>query len=428
MNTPLTPEDRERFDIVSQCIARTFTNAEAAAKLRLTIRQVQNLKREVRENGEQGIVHGNRGKESNRSIDTRVRAAAIAFMQKKKHHDFGPTFMQEQLLKQKGISIATETARSIMTEVGIWKVKSRRGSAIHREWRQRMALRGELVQFDGSYHDWFERGTEACLLGAIDDATGRVPHAVFEDNEGVVAVFRFWWAYIERHGRPGAIYLDKFSTYKLNHKGAVDNPDLMTQFQRAMSELDVRVICANSPEAKGRVERLFGTLQDRLVKEMRLAGVKTKEEANVFLKKKYLPDHNWRFSVAPRNAGDAHRPLTNELRAQLPAIFSVQSSRRVNNDYTLRFKNQWLQLKASKGVAVYKGDIVTLEERLDGSTHVRLRNVYLEFQALPERPTPSKKKVTALVKKKPAWKPAADHPWRKEKARAAEEKAQRNNS
>jgi len=425
MDTPLTPPERERFDIVSQCIARIITNAEASAKLHLTVRQIQNLKREVRANGEQGVVHGNRGRPSNRKIRADIRSRTVTFLKEEKHHDFGPTFAMEQLQKHENIVLSDETIRSIMTSENLWKVRSRRGPAIHRQWRERKAMQGELVQFDGSYHDWFEDGTEACLLAAIDDATGQILQAQFEDNEGVAAVFRFWWHYLETQGLPVAISLDKFGTYKLNHKGAVDNPELMTQFQRAMAELGIRVICANSPQAKGRVERLFGTLQDRLVKEMRLADIDVRK-ANQFLAEIYLFDHNQRFSVEARTQGNAHRVLTKELRIQLPAIFSVQSKRRVNNDYTVRFKNQWLQLKATKGVAVYKGDIVTLEERLDGSLHVRLRNTYLEHQVLPERPKPSKKKVTALIKKKSNLKPAADHPWRKEKARAAGQKRQRN--
>lgn len=423
MQHTLTSLERERFDIVSSCIAGTTTNAVAATKLGVSIRQLQRLKRVVEKDGESGIRHGNRGQTSNRAIPTETRDAVIAFMKEEKHQDFGPTFVQEQLVKQKNIVLSVETVRSILSSEKLWKPKRRRAAGVHREWRERMTLYGALVQFDGSYHDWFEDSTQACLLAAIDDATGRV-YAVFEDNEGVRAVFRFWWAYVEAHGRPAAIYLDKFSTYKLNHKGAVDNTELMTQFQRAMKELDMQVINANSPEAKGRVERLFGTLQNRLVKEMRLAGISDRDCANTFLKETYLPEHHARFGVVARTEGDAHRPLTQELRAQLSAIFSVQSTRRVNNDYTVQFKNRWLQLKATIGVAVYKGDVVTIEERLDDSLHVRLRHTYVEYEVLPERPRRSRKKVVALVKHTPT-KPAINHPWRKAAARAAELKKTR---
>ena len=238
-------------------------------------------------------------------------------------------------------------------------------------------------------------------------------HAVFEDNEGVLAVFRFWRAYIERHGRPVALYLDKFSTYKINNKNAVDNAEFMTQFERAMKELDIRVICANSPEAKGRIERLFGTLQDRMVKELRLAGAQTRDEANQFMRGAYIADHNRRFSVPAQNAGDAHRPLSMDHRAKLSSIFSLQSKRRVRNDYTVQFKTRWFQLEAKQKTSVYKRDEVIIEERLDASIHIRLKNVYLNYRELLERPQRVRVPLAALTRQKPDWKPPPDHPWRK---------------
>jgi hypothetical protein len=423
MHNQLTPNDRERYQIIRACTEGESTNAEAAAKLRLTVRQVRRLKRKIEKEKASGILHGNRGKRSNRAIAAETRQTVITFMKEAKHRDFGPTFAQEQLLKQKRIVLSVETVRSILIKENLWKPKQRRTPGIHREWRERMAMQGELVQFDGSYHDWFENGTEACLLAAIDDATSGV-EALFEDNEGVYAVFRFWWRYVEHHGRPVAIYLDKFSTYKINHQSAVDNAELMTQFERAMQELTIRVICANSPEAKGRIERLFGTLQDRLVKELRLSGIADRNRANEFLEKTYVPEHNARFSVEPKTQGDAHRPLTEELQVRLPSIFSVHSERRVNNDYTIRFKSVWYQLKATTGVAIFKGDTVTLEERLDGSVHIRLRTTYLTYEVLPERPRPAKTPAVALVKKSTAHTPSPDHPWRKTAARAAKDKKQ----
>lgn len=284
----LTPEERERFDVINACIAGEITNAEAAARVHLSIRQTQRLKRRVEEHTEQGIIHGNRGKASNNATDEKTVAAVETFLKEEKHRDFGPTFAMEQLVKQKGIVLGLETLRRLMVKKGRWKEHQRRAVGIHREWRERVAMYGELVQFDGSYHDWLENGNEECLLAAIDDATGTIMRALFDDNEGVHAIFRFWWRYTETHGLPEAIYLDKFSTYKVNHKAAVDNAELITQFERAMGELGVKLIKANSPEGKGRIERLFGTLQDRLVKEMRLADIKDRDSANRFLKETYL--------------------------------------------------------------------------------------------------------------------------------------------
>jgi len=423
MGDILTPEERERYDIIRACIDGDLTNAEAGARLRITIRQVRRLKRAVEEHAEAGAVHGSRGRVSNRANDPRVVSAIVSFLKHAKHRDFGPTFAKEQLAK-KGIVLGVETLRTLMINEGLWKVRQRRGPAIHREWRERMGMHGELVQFDGSYHDWFEDGTEQCLLAAIDDATGVVPRAVFDENEGVHAVFRFWWEYIKEHGRPVAVYLDKFSTYKVNHKNAVDNAEMMTQFERAMRELDIKLIKANSPEAKGRIERLFGTLQDRLVKEMRLRDIDARDAANSFLDTEYLPDHNVRFAVDAQHEGDAHRPLTEKLCARLPAIFSVQSMRNVNNDFTIRFKNRWFQLSATQDTTVYKSDVVTTEERLDGTIHVRLKETYLAYTELPDRPTRVRMRVTALTKEKPRWKPPAGHPWR----RAAAAEADRKNS
>jgi len=424
MEISLTPLEQERFDIIRSCIDRDITNAEAAARLGLKIRQVQNLKRAVEKDGKRGIVHGNRGRISNHATHPETAYAAVEYLNKEKHRDFGPTFAREKLA-ERGVVLGTETLRMLMIKEKLWKPRRRHGPAIHREWRERMSMYGELVQFDGSYHDWFETGKEACLLAAIDDARGTIS-AVFEDNEGVRAVFRFWWTYIETNGLPVAIYLDKFSTYKINHKNAVDNAEMLTQFERAMTELNVRVICANSPEAKGRIERLFGTLQDRLVKEMRLTDIKSREDANRYLADEYLADHNKRFSVTPRQEGDAHRPLTKELREKFPSIFSIQSERRVNNDYTIRFKSRWFQLEATQDTTVYKRDAVTIEERLDGILHIRLNNIYLAYTELPERPKRIRMLVTALTSEKPRWKPPADHPWKKAAARAAALKKLRN--
>lgn len=409
----LTPEERARYTTVRSCLDGDITNAVASARLGLTVRQLQRLKRAVRKDGEAGVIHGNRSRTPHNATDEKTVASVIIFLKKKNHRDFGPTFAMEQLAKQEKIILSRETVRTIMRTNDLWKPKPRKGPVIHREWRERRALFGELVQFDGSYHDWFENNGKECLLAAIDDATSIISRAVFDANEGVHAVFRFWWKYIETHGLPVAIYLDKFSTYKINHKTAVDNEELMTQFKRAMKELDVEVINANSPEAKGRIERLFGTLQDRMVKEMRLADIKDAEAANRFLADTYIPDHNERFAVAVRQEGDAHRPLTKELIAKLPSIFSVQSERTVTNDFTLRFKNKWYQLAAQQEIAVYRGDTVTIEELLDGTVHIRLNDTYLMFSLINKLDRIVRPRVTASMKERPRWKPPADHPWRR---------------
>ena len=405
----LTDNEKYRYDIIRSCIDSDITNKEASIRLGLKIRQVQMLKRAIESTGVQGIVHGLKYKPAHNSTSTETVKKITTFFKNKKHKDFGPTFAQEKL----GIVMSVETLRTIMITNGLHKEKKRRGPQIHREWRERMSAKGELVQFDGCYHDWFENQEEHCLLAGIDDATSEIIKAVFDGNEGVPAVFCFWWSYIITYGRPVAIYLDKFSTYKINHKNAVDNPKWMTQFERAMKELGIRVICAHSPEAKGRVERLFLTLQDRMVKEMRLADSKDPDSANQFIHKQYIPDHNKRFSVRARNESDAHRPLTDDIRNKLNSIFSIQSKRKVNNDYTIQFKNEWFQLEATQDVTVYKRDEVLIEERLNETVHIRLKDTYLTYHTLPERPKKISIPVVALTSKAPLWKPPENHPWRK---------------
>ncbi len=407
----LTAREQERYDTVRSCIDGDITNKEASVRLGLKIRWVQMLKRAVENSGKKGAIHKSKGQAPPNITSDTVTEKVVSFFEQKKHQDFGPTFAQEKLASL-GTVMNPETLRLLMIKKNLWKPKLRRGPQIVREWRERKESFGELVQFDGSYHDWFENGAEECLLAAIDDATSRIIHAVFEDNEGVLAVFRFWKAYIEAYGRPVAIYLDKFSTYKVNHKNAVDNAEFITQFKRAMTELDIRVITANSPEAKGRVERLFGTLQDRMVKEMRLCDMKAQNEANLYIYEKYIPDHNRRFGVPAKNTNDAHRSLSDELQKELPAIFSVKSKRVVNNDYTIQFKNQWLQLKDTQKATIYKRDKVIIEERLDETVHIRFKDTYLEYKVLPARPKPVYVPVVAITTKKPFHKPPKDHPWR----------------
>ena len=227
-------------------------------------------------------------------------------------------------------------------------------------------------------------------------------------------MFGFWQGYVRALGRPIAIYLDKFSTYKVNHKNAVDNSDLITQFQRACRELGITLITANSPQAKGRIERLFLTLQDRLVKELKLRGICDIAAANKFLKEEFIPDFNKRFSVVPKNKNDLHRQLSDFQSSNIAAIFSIQSQRRVQNDFTIRFKNRWIQIAKEQAVTVRRKDEILIEERLDGSLAIRLRDKYLNFKILPAKPLKTKELITVIPAKKTAIKPPADHPWRQQ--------------
>lgn len=414
----MSKKDLDRYDIIQRIRRQEINGTVAAGLLHLSVRQTKRLKAKVVKNDAAGLIHGNRGKESHNRLSDEERERIVKLL-RKHYYDFKPTFASEKLLEDHEIDRDPKTIRQIMIKEELWKPKLKRAGGEHRSWRERRAAYGELEQFDGSYEHWFEdRGPEVCLLAAIDDATGRITKAEFAAHEGVFPVFGFWSDYLMKNGKPRAIYLDKFSTYHMNQPLAKENPDTLTQFQRAMSELHIEVIPANSPQAKGRVERLFGTLQDRLIKELRLAGISNAKEANQFLKNIFIPKYNRRFAVAPRSESDLHQPLSAKEQKELGGILARQDERTVQNDFTFSFKNQWYQLIAKQSVTVCKKDVVIVEERLDGSVHVRLRGKYLNYELLPERPKRAAAKIPWVI---PAGlpapavatrKPAPNHPWR----------------
>jgi len=399
---------------LGELIQGQIDGTEASMKMGISVRQVKRLKKRYLEKGAKGLIHQSRGNLGSRKTDTNIEKQVVDII-KDKYSDFGPLMACEKLTELHGIQLGRETIRRIMITAHIWKMKERKKPEYF-AWRERMASYGELLQFDGSYHPWFEGRNplilEACLLASIDDATGKITFAEFAANEGVEAVFWFFWKYILEHGIPMGVYLDKFSTYKINHPAAVDNHDLMTQFQRATKALNINLITAHTPQAKGRVERLFQTLQDRLVKELRLHNISTIPEANVFLRNTFIPWFNSRYAVVPRSTADMHRPVPDGVRTQLPSIFSTQSVRSVNNDFTIQFKNTWYQLKEIQPMTVHKGDKVMMEERLDGTVHIQCKGQYLDAFTLPERPKKARTNPLILTTHKLNWRPPADHPWR----------------
>lgn len=383
----MSKRNLDRYDIIRRLLRQEINGTAAARLLSLSIRQVRRLKAGVREHGAKALVHALTGMISNHRIPETERARIVQLL-KRKYAGFGPTFAAEKLREIHGIRHDPETVRRIMLRASLWTKRRGKTKTEHRLWRMRRSALGEMLQFDGSYHDWFEgRGgiKEACLLAAIDDATGSIMQAEFKAHEGIVPVFGFWKRYIETHGKPRAIYLDKFSTYKMNGAIAKENPDLKTQFGRALTDLGIEAIFANSPQAKGRVERLFDTLQDRLVKEMRLAGIDSALAANEFLTKTFIPAFNAKFSVIPASPADLHRPLTARELAALPSVFSRHEARTIQNDYTFSFKNLWYQIEKVQPLTVCRKDVVTVEEWLDGSVHVRLRSKDLNYAILPDR-------------------------------------------
>jgi len=274
------------------------------------------------------------------------------------------------------------------------------------------------VQLDGSDHDWFEgRGPRCVLILYIDDATSRLLYAQFVDVEDTLTLLRTTKAYLGLHSRPVAFYVDKDSIYKVNRNATLEeelqDSSPITQFTRAMTELGIEVICANSPQAKGRVERSFNTHQDRLVKELRLAGISDKQSANQFLRKTYLPAHDARFAVPPANTTDAHRPLLRTHR--LDEILSIRMPRVLANDYTLSCQKRFFQILADQPIRIRPKNTLLVETRLDGSIHLRFKAHYLKFKAIDKKPTPPQPLPRAikelLAKPKTLYRPPASHPW-----------------
>jgi hypothetical protein len=251
------------------------------------------------------------------------------------------------------------------------------------------------------------------LLASIDDATGVPTKLEFVNWEGVKNVFSFWRGYLRSKGKPVSIYLDRHSTYKKNQRSVFDDPACLTQFERAMKDLNIKVIQAYSPQAKGRIERLFETLQDRLVKELRLAGINNVSQANQFVREVFLPRFKARFAVRAAKRGNLHNPLTKWEQDNIESVFSIHSQRVVNNDFTVKFKGLWYQLAEQQPLLVRPRDRVRVEERLDGTTALSLKNKLLDFAVLPERPVRMKMPVIALTRVKPTWRPPANHPWRR---------------
>ena len=397
------------------------SQAEAAKALSLSARQIRRLCVRVKSQGARGVVHGLRGRPSNNQVDPGLLERALCALHQPLWERFGPTFAGEKLEKYHGIRLSKETVRRLMVQTDLWLLTGRRGWK-HRQWRQRRPSLGLLVQLDGSDHDWFEgRGPKCVLLIYIDDATSQILYGEFVDAEATLPLMRSTWSYLKRWGRPAAFYVDKDSIYKVAKAAGYQSLSIeppLTQFTRAMKDLGVDVITADSPQAKGRVERGFNTHQDRLVKELRLRGISTMADANRYLLDEYLPEHNAHYAVEAASPVDAHRPL--EPNHRLDRILSLRTPRVVANDYTVRHRNKFFQVLKQQRVRLRPRDQVEVEERLDGSTHLRFKDSYLDFNDLgknPYRPTYQTRLSEARrYGPQPAsstvWRPPQEHPWR----------------
>ena len=377
----MSQRERDRLKVMAPVLERERTQAEAARLLKRCVRQVRRLQRRLEKEGDAGLIHRLRGRPSNHRRDPSLRERAVAIY-RKEMPDFNLTMASEKLAAR-GLAVPARTLRDWLAAAGVWKPKSRWDP--HRTRRERRACFGELVQADGSHHDWLEgRGPWRVLVAMIDDATSKVT-ARFYAGETTEAYMDLLWRYLRRHGRMVALYVDRDSIFRAEDQHPDDPRPCMTQLSRALEELQVERILAHSPQAKGRIERFFDTAQDRLVKELRLAGACTIEEANAVLAKIFLPWFNRRCSVKPASSNDAHRPCHPSMR--LESLFSFQERRHVANDYTIRLDNQLYQL-LGPAPALRRDAWVTVEKRLDGTLHLRLGKTYLAYKVVGPAPRP----------------------------------------
>jgi DNA-binding Lrp family transcriptional regulator len=388
----MSATDRDGLKVLHEVGKGHLTQKQGGEQLGVTERWVRELVARMRKEGDGGILHRLRGRASNRKIEEKRRREAVQLV-KAKYGDFGPTLAWEYLGQREGIGVSKETRRQWLIAEGVWRRKKRRVEEVH-EWRPRRSCRGELVQWDTSEHDWLEgRGEKLYLIAMIDDASSRLqarlaPHDSTEENLRVLK------SYLEQWGRPLAFYTDKAGLFQVNRPASREEElageEARTQIGRALEELGIEWIAAHSPQAKGRIERCFGTLQDRLVKGLRVAGASTLQGANAYLEGEFLPEWEERFTQEPGRALDAHRALGRE--PDLAAILSQVESRVVTNDSTLRFEGQSYR-RAREGIrAGLRGSRVRVERRLDGTVAVRFRSRYLaiarcEVQA-PSAPVP----------------------------------------
>ena len=401
----LSIHELKRLQIIQQAMDKQITQKMAASILGVSHRQIKRLVRAVRKSGAQGVVNKSRGHPSNRRIADEIKDKILALC-REKYHDFGPTFACEKLLEQDGIKISDETIRRWLSE-GPQEKRKRKKKKVHRKWRERKACFGAMVPVDGSHHKWLEgRGPELVLMAYIDDASSTV-FAWFYDYEGILPAMDSFERYMRKYGLPQSVYLDRHTTYKSTRKltpeeelEGIRRP--LSQFERALGELGVEVIHAYSPQAKGRVERLFGTLQDRLVKEMRLKGISTKEEANKFLKA-YMPSFNKKYGVIAADLTDVHRKPSADM--DIDSILCIRIERFVKKDSTVTLDGKLYLIEEE---CVTKK--ILLEKHIDGSLHIVSKGVHLKYKEITERPKREQKKT---VRQRKPTKPSKDHPWRR---------------
>jgi len=408
----MSRRERKRLELLSRVRRSELTLAKAAELLDLSYRQAKRVYRRYREEQDAGLVHRLRGRVSNRRMQGTEREAVLK-LYRERYADFGPTLAVEYLVREDGQKLSVSTLRRWLMSAGLWK--TRKAGPIHRRWRARKEHVGEMLQMDGSHHDWFEgRRGWAVLMVMIDDATNRTYGQFFEEETTAAAMTTFR-RYVERSGLPRSLYVDRAGIYEPTREATVDEElaetGPLTQFGRAMQELEVELICAHSPQAKGRVERRHGVFQDRLVKAMRLARLNDLDVANQFLEETFLPELNARFTVEPKHRADLHRRVAKGV--QLADVLSFQEARVVQSDWTVQWRCRHFQLtEANQRLALVRQKVLVCE-RLDGTVHLKYRGRELPFEELADRPpraAATSQGPTGLGRV--GTRPTADHPWR----------------
>jgi transposase len=408
----MSTKELSRLEVMQKLSEKRMSQKEAGAMLHVSTRQIKRLLKTYRKKGAAGLVSKQRGRKGNNRLAEDVKKRALNFL-KTKYQGFGPTLAHEKLVEKEKLKLSDESVRQLMIAEGLWKARKVKKVVTH-QLRERRACFGELIQIDGSPHDWFEGRAKACvLLVFIDDATGKLVQLLFVDSESFFSYCAAAEGYFSQQGKPVAFYSDKHSIFRVNQPSAGSHDDL-TQFGRAMQELDIQIICANTPQAKGRVERVIQTLQDRLPKEMRLRQIKSREAGNAYLPE-FLMDFNQRFAEPPRSDVNLHRPLT--PKEDLARILTWQETRTLSKNLTLQFHKTVYQIQTERPSYALRNAQVTVCLNAQDNITILYNGKSLPFtvynqQAQQAEVVSAKQLALALREKRLPSKPAPDHPWR----------------
>jgi len=412
METLLSMSTKElsRLEVMQRLSKKRMSQKEAGEILHLSTRQIKRLLKRYKRQGAAGLISKHRGHQAANRLSESVKKRALDLL-RTKYQGFGPTLAHEKLVEKEKIKLSVESVRKIMIEENLWKSRKLKKIVTH-QLRERRACFGELVQIDGSPHDWFEGRAEPCvLLVFIDDATGKLVELQFVDSESFFSYAQAAVEYFKRFGKPVAFYSDKHGIFRVNQASA-GSSDTLTQFGRAMRELDIQIICANTPQAKGRVERANQTLQDRLPKEMRLLGIRSREDGNAYLPE-FMADFNQRFADDPRSGVDAHRPLT--TKDDLTRILTWQLTRTISKNLTVQFENVVYQIQTERPTYTMRNAVVTVCADAKQNITLLYKGKSLPYTIFHKQAKQSEvvlaKDLNTVIETVP-FKPAPDHPWR----------------